>query len=958
MFENLSDKPISEVQNAQADRWEQEDLLSRCVSEREGRPSFVFYEGPPTANGKPGIHHVIARTLKDSVCRYKTMQGYKVKRKAGWDTHGLPVEIEVEKKLNMSGKQDIEKYGIKEFNEKCRESVFEYEGMWRNMTKRMGYMVDLDNPYITLDNNFIETGWWILKKFFDEGLLYEGHKILPYCPRCGTGLASHEVAQGYKEIKSNTLTAKFKKKGADNEYFLAWTTTPWTLAANAALTVGPEIDYIKAEKDGEIFYLAKDLADKHLGEGQYTVLQEMKGAELEYQEYEQLMPFLSTDKKAFFVTLGDYVTTVDGTGIVHTAPAFGEDDYQTGRRYDLPVLNPVGEDGKYTETPWKGRFVMEDGLDIDIIKYLAAEKKLFSKEKIAHNYPHCWRCGTPLIYYAKPSWYIEMTKLRDQLVENNNTVNWQPPFVGEGRFGNWIADVKDWAVSRNRYWGTPIPVWRCECGHLECIGSREELVEKAQEDIDTSIELHRPYVDDVHLTCPHCGKPMTRIPEVMDCWFDSGSMPFAQQHYPFENKENFDDCFPADFICEGIDQTRGWFYSLLAISTFIMGKAPYKNVLVNDLILDKEGKKMSKSKGNTVDPFALFDKYGADVARWYLLYTSPAWSPTKFDEEGVQEIQSKYFGTLRNVYNFFVLYSNTDDVDIAGLQIAPKDRPELDRWILSRFNALVRDVTAAMDNYEHMKAVKKITEFVAEDLSNWYIRRARRRFYAEEMTEDKKAVLLTTYEMLRGAALLSAPFAPFIADEMYTKLTGEESVHLAFFPEAEEALIDTDLEEKMELVRTIVTLGRGEREKEKIKVRQPLSEILVDSRYEEQIGDMVQLIMEELNVKAVVFEKNMDTYMNYSLKPDFRKAGPVLGGKVKEFGKALAAADAKEVIARLGADDKIVLSLGGEDTEIPGDLIEVRVTAKEGFAVGTDRGVFVILGTQLTPELILSLIHI
>ena len=952
MFENLSDKPISEVQNAQADRWEQEDLLSRCVSEREGRPSFVFYEGPPTANGKPGIHHVIARTLKDSVCRYKTMQGYKVKRKAGWDTHGLPVEIEVEKKLNMSGKQDIEKYGIKEFNEKCRESVFEYEGMWRNMTKRMGYMVDLDNPYITLDNNFIETGWWILKKFFDEGLLYEGHKILPYCPRCGTGLASHEVAQGYKEIKSNTLTAKFKKKGADNEYFLAWTTTPWTLAANAALTVGPEIDYIKAEKDGEIFYLAKDLADKHLGEGQYTVLQEMKGAELEYQEYEQLMPFLSTDKKAFFVTLGDYVTTVDGTGIVHTAPAFGEDDYQTGRRYDLPVLNPVGEDGKYTETPWEGRFVMEDGLDIDIIKYLAAEKKLFSKEKIAHNYPHCWRCGTPLIYYAKPSWYIEMTKLRDQLVENNNTVNWQPPFVGEGRFGNWIADVKDWAVSRNRYWGTPIPVWRCECGHLECIGSREELVEKAQEDIDTSIELHRPYVDDVHLTCPHCGKPMTRIPEVMDCWFDSGSMPFAQQHYPFENKENFDECFPADFICEGIDQTRGWFYSLLAISTFIMGKAPYKNVLVNDLILDKEGKKMSKSKGNTVDPFALFDKYGADVARWYLLYTSPAWSPTKFDEEGVQEIQSKYFGTLRNVYNFFVLYSNTDDVDIAGLQIAPKDRPELDRWILSRFNALVRDVTVAMDNYEHMKAVKKITEFVAEDLSNWYIRRARRRFYAEEMTEDKKAVLLTTYEMLRGAALLSAPFAPFIADEMYTKLTGEESVHLAFFPEAEEALIDTDLEEKMELVRTIVTLGRGEREKEKIKVRQPLSEILVDSRYEEQIGDMVQLIMEELNVKAVVFEKNMDTYMNYSLKPDFRKAGPVLGGKVKEFGKALAAADAKEVIARLGADDKIVLSLGGEDTEIPGDLIEVSVTANEGFAVGTDRGVFVILGTQLTPELI------
>lgn len=952
MFENLSDKPISEVQTAQADRWEQENLLERCVTEREGSPSFVFYEGPPTANGKPGIHHVIARTLKDSVCRYKTMQGYKVKRKAGWDTHGLPVEIEVEKKLKMSGKQDIEKYGIREFNEKCRESVFEYEGMWRNMTKRMGYLVDLDNPYITLDNNFIETGWWILKKFFDEGLIYEGHKILPYCPRCGTGLASHEVAQGYKEIKSMTITAKFKKKDADNEYFLAWTTTPWTLASNVALAVGPEIDYVKAEKEGSVYYLAKDLADKVLGAEEYTVLEEMKGSALEYMEYEQLMPFLHADKEAFFVTCADYVTTEDGTGIVHIAPAFGEDDYQVGRRYGLPVFNPVGEDGKYTDTPWAGRFVMEDGLDVDIIKWLAEEDKIFSKQKMEHNYPHCWRCGTPLIYYAKPSWYIEMTKLRDKLVENNNTVNWHPAFVGEGRFGNWIADVKDWAISRNRYWGTPIPIWRCECGHIECIGSREELVEKAQEDIDTSIELHRPYVDDVHLTCPHCGKTMTRIPEVMDCWFDSGSMPFAQLHYPFENKEVFEENFPADFICEGIDQTRGWFYSLLAISTFITGKAPYKNVLVNDLILDKEGKKMSKSKGNTVDPFALFDKYGADVARWYLLYTSPAWSPTRFDEDGVQEIQSKYFGTLRNVYNFFVLYSNMDDIDISALSIEPEDRPELDRWILSRFNRLAKDVTADMDNYEHMKAVKKITEFVAEDLSNWYIRRARRRFYAEELTDDKKAVLLTTYEMLTGAALLSAPFAPFIADEMYTKLTGAESVHLAYFPKAEESLIDDELEEKMELVRTIVTLGRGEREKERIKVRQPLSEILVDSRYETQIADMVQLIMEELNVKNVVFEKNMDTYMDYALKPDFRKAGPVLGGNVKEFGKALAAADAKEVITKLGQDGKIVLSLGGEDMEISEELVDVRVTAKEGFAVGTDRGVFVILDTQLTPQLV------
>lgn len=953
MFENLSEKPIADVQNEQSAKWEQDDLLQKCIDEREGQPSFVFYEGPPTANGKPGIHHVMARTLKDSVCRYKTMKGFKVKRKAGWDTHGLPVEIEVEKKLHMSGKQDIEKYGIKEFNEKCRESVFEYEGLWRKMSKRMGYMIDLDNPYITLDNNFIETGWWILKKFFDAGMIYEGHKILPYCPRCGTGLASHEVAQGYKMIKSNTLTAKFKKKGTDNEYFLAWTTTPWTLASNAALTVGPDIDYIRAEKDGNIYILAKALADKNLGEGEYKILEEMKGTDLEYQEYEQLMPFLKVpeNKKAFFVTVADYVDTIEGTGIVHTAPAFGDDDYQTGRRYELPVFNPVGEDGRYTDTPWKGRFVMEDGLDVEIIKYLAGEDKLFSKEKVEHNYPHCWRCSTPLIYYAKPSWYIEMTKLRDQLVENNNTVNWQPPFVGEGRFGNWIADVKDWAISRNRYWGTPIPVWRCGCGHIECIGSRQELVDKAQESIDTSIELHRPYVDDVHLTCPECGKTMTRIPEVMDCWFDSGSMPFAQQHYPFENKEEFEECFPADFICEGIDQTRGWFYSLLAISTFIMGRAPYKNVLVNDLILDKEGKKMSKSKGNTVDPFALFDKYGADVARWYMLYTSPAWTPTRFDEDGVIEIQSKYFGTLRNVYNFFVLYSNQDDIDVSALDVAPADRAELDRWILSRFNRLVKDVTADMDSYEHMKAVKSITDFVADDLSNWYIRRARRRFYAEELTEDKKSVYLTTYEILKGVVLLSAPFAPFISDEIYTKLTGEYSVHLAHFPECCEDLIDEALEKKMDLVRNIVALGRGEREKEKIKVRQPLTEILVDGKYESDIGNMVPLILEELNIKKVVFEKNIDTFMDYSLKPDFRKAGPVLGKNIKEFGRVLAEGDAKSMITQLQENGKLTLTIGGEPVDITEELIDIRISAKEGFAVGSDKGVFVILDTKLTPEL-------
>lgn len=957
MFKNLSEKPIAEVQKEQVAKWKEEDLLGKCISTREGMPAFNFYEGPPTANGKPGIHHVMARTLKDSVNRYKTMQGYQVHRKAGWDTHGLPVEIEVEKQLKMSGKQDIEKYGIKEFNEKCRESVFTYTDMWEQMSDRMAYMADMENPYITLDNNYIETGWWIIKEFFKAGLVYEGHKILPFCPRCGTGLASHEVAQGYKEVKTTTITAKFKRKDAD-EYFLAWTTTPWTLAANVALTVGPDYDYLKVkmtagDEEGSVFYVGKSLADKVLGEGNYEVIEEMKGSDLEYIEYEQLMPFVKADKKAFFVTCMDYVTTEDGTGIVHTAPAFGEDDYQCGRKYNLPVINPVNEQGLYTATPWEGRFVMEDGLDVEIIKWLAAENKIFAKAKVEHNYPHCWRCGTPLIYYAKPSWYIEMSRLKEQLVEANNKVNWYPDYVGEKRFGNWIADVKDWAISRNRYWGTPIPIWRCECGHLECIGSRAELVEKSIEDIDESIELHRPYVDDVHIKCPHCGKKMTRIPEVMDCWFDSGAMPFAQQHYPFENSENFDiELFPADFICEGIDQTRGWFYSLLAISVFIKGQAPYRNVLVNDLILDKNGKKMSKHVGNTVNPFEMLDKYGADATRWYLLHTSPAWSPTKFDEDGLIEITSKFFGTLRNVYNFFVLYSNQDNIDIGKVFVDYRKRPELDRWILSKYNRLIDDVTEEMNRYDHMKTVRKIQNFVVEDLSNWYIRRARRRFWAEELTEDKKSVYATTYEILVGVAQLMAPFAPFISDEIYTDLTGAESVHLSFFPKSDADLIDEKVEERMDLVRDMVALGRGIREKERIKVRQPLNEILVDGKYEALIEDLVPLIMEELNVKDVKFEKQLDKYMNYSLKPNFKVAGPVLGKNIKAFGAALAAADAAAVVAELEAGGKYVLKVGDDDMKIEKDFVDVRIDAKEGFAVAMENNLFVILDTNLDADLI------
>ena len=614
IFEDLNKNSVKEREAEISKYWDNIDILKRSIETREDKPNYIFFEGPPTANGKPGIHHVIARTLKDSVCKYQTMNGYKVKRKAGWDTHGLPVEIEVEKTLGMNGKGDIEKYGVAAFNEKCKESVFTYESLWREMTKRMGYFIDMDNPYITLDNNYIESVWWLLKQFFDEGLIYEGYKILPYCPRCGTGLASHEVAQGYQNIKTDSAIVAFKSKGKE-EYFLAWTTTPWTLPSNVGLCVGKDIDYVRAKSQDTVYILAKEKVNDVLGEDA-QIIEEFKGSELEYTEYEPIMDFLTppANKKAFIVVLGDYVSTEDGTGIVHLAPAFGEDDYNVGRKYNLAAFNPVGENGKFTDTIWKGKFVMD--ADLDIIKYLKEKGVLFKKQRIEHNYPHCWRCKTPLLYYGKPSWYIEMTKIKDELIKANNSVEWYPEFVGEGRFGDWLENLKDWAISRSRYWGTPLNIWRCECGHLHSVGSRKQLAEDAVEDIDESIELHKPYVDEVHIKCEKCGKLMTRVPDVIDCWFDSGSMPFAQQHYPFENREEFEEQFPADFICEGIDQTRGWFYSLIAISTFIMKKSPYKRVLVNDLILDAKGQKMSKSKGNTVDPFDLFDKYGADALRY------------------------------------------------------------------------------------------------------------------------------------------------------------------------------------------------------------------------------------------------------------------------------------------------------------------------------------------------------
>ena len=947
-FKALSNQTVSENEKEISAFWEDINILDKSIQSREGCKPFIFYEGPPTANGHPGIHHVISRTLKDSVCRYKTMKGFQVKRKAGWDTHGLPVEIEVEKQLGLHNKQDIENYGMREFNEKCRESVFKYEKQWREMTKRMAYEIDMDHPYITLDNNYIESIWWILDKFNKEGMIYEGHKILPYCSRCGTGLASHEVAQGYKEIKTTTVYVTFKRKDMD-EYFLVWTTTPWTLASNVALTVHPNETYLKVIHEGTIYYIEKHRAKVILGE-EFEVLAELKGKDLEYMEYEQLMPFVKADKKAFFVTVADYVTTEDGTGIVHTAPAFGEDDYQTGKRYDLPVMQPVDETGKYTETPWKGMFVMD--ADLDIIKWLHAEGKLFKKEKMEHNYPHCWRCQTPLLYYAKPSWYIEITKLKDKLIENNNSVAWYPDFVGEKRFGNWLENLNDWAISRTRYWGTPLNIWRCECGHTNSIGSRKELVERALENIDETIELHRPYVDDIHISCEKCGGTMTRVKDVIDCWFDSGSMPFAQHHYPFENKESFDKLFPADFICEGIDQTRGWFYSLLAISTFVTGKSPYKSVLVNDLILDKEGRKMSKSKGNTVDPFELFDKYGADTLRWYLLYVSPPWNPTRFDIDGLKEVQSKFFGTVKNVYNFFTLYANTDSIDPKEFFVPYENRSELDRWMLSKYNSLKAAVEIDLDSFDMTKTIRRIQDFVNEDLSNWYIRRSRRRFWASELTVDKQAVYNTTYEIMVGLAQMIAPFAPFLSEELYKKLTGEVSVHLSDYPVADAALINLELEKTMDLVRDLVTLGRASRESARIKVRQPIEKVLVDGKYESLIAHLVPLMQEELNVKEIEFAKNLNEYMNFSLKPNFKVLGSVLGSKIKPFSKILNSLDASDIAPRLESGESIVIDLDGEDFEINKENILISISAKEGFNVATGNNLFVILDTTLTQELI------
>ncbi len=950
-FKELDKREVSVVEDAIRESWGGiNKITDKQTDMRKGCENFVFYDGPATANGMPGVHHILAKLLKDTFGKYKSMQGYRVVRKVGWDTHGLPVEVQVEKELGFEGKNDIEKYGIKEFNQKCRESVWKNEKAFREFTEKLGQFIDLENPYITYQDSYIETEWWILKKFFDEGMIYDGLKILPYCPRCGTGLASHEVAQGYKEVTVNTVTVPFKVKSMDNTYLLIWTTTPWTLMANVAACVNPHEKYVKCLSKGYNFIVAEKLANKVLGDN-YEVVEEYTGKDLEYLEYDQFLPFIKVKGKAFYVTCDEYVTMEDGTGIVHLAPAYGQDDYEVGLRYELPLVNPVDEQGCYTEGPWKGRLVVDSELELEIIKYLADNDKLFRKQKMVHNYPHCWRCKTPLVYYSKPSLYIKVTAFKDKIIEANKKVNWYPDYVGEKRFGNWLENLNDWAISRNRYWGTPIPLWRCECGHDEMIGSKKELVDRAIEKIDESIELHRPYVDDVHIKCPKCGKEMTRVKDVIDCWFDSGAMPFAQYHYPFENQELWHEQFPADFISEGIDQTRGWFYSLIVISAFIEGCSPYKNVLVNDLILDKFGQKMHKSKGNAVEPFSVLNKYGADATRFYMLYASPVWTPLKFDEDGIKEVSSKTFGTLKNTYTFFQMYANADNLDPRDFQVKYDDLEEIDKWLLSKYHKLVDYTTKSMNEYDLNKVCRAINDFLNEDLSNWYIRRNRRRFWESELTTSKKAVYQTTYQVLVGLCELMAPISPFITDEIYTNLTGKESVHFADYPKCDKKMFADKIEARMDLIRDLISLGRNAREEAKIKVRQPISEVILDGKNKKLISDLVDLVKEELNVKEVKFEDNLAEYINFIIKPNFKEVGKVLGSKMKLFQEALANLPTADKIS-LKNGTNIIVKLDEEDFEVTPEMVEVRVESKEGFNASYEGNNFIVLNTTLNDELI------
>ena len=945
--------------------WNENDIFRKSMEQRKDCPTYTFYDGPPTANGKPHIGHVLTRVIKDMIPRYRTMKGYMVPRKAGWDTHGLPVELEVEKLLGLNGKEQIEEYGMEPFIDKCKESVWKYKGMWEDFSGTVGFWADMDDPYVTYHDDYIESEWWALKEIWKKGLLYKGFKIVPYCPRCGTPLSSAEVSQGYKTVKERSAVVRFKASGED-AYFLAWTTTPWTLPSNVALCVNPDETYCKVKAaDGYTYYMAEALLDKVLGKlatddaAAYEVLETYKGKELEYREYEALFTCAKEvadkqNKKGFFITCDSYVTMTDGTGIVHIAPAFGEDDANVGRNYDLPFVQFVDGKGEMTkETPFAGLFVKD--ADPKVLVDLDSRGQLFDAPKFEHEYPHCWRCDTPLIYYARESWYIKETAVRDDLIRNNNTVNWIPESIGKGRFGNWLENIQDWAISRNKYWGTPLNIWECECGHRECVGSREELKNLSGNDAALTVELHRPYIDEITIKCPECGGTMKRVPEVIDCWFDSGAMPFAQHHYPFENKELFESQFPAQFISEAVDQTRGWFHSLMAESTLLFNKAPYENVIVLGHVQDKDGQKMSKSKGNAVDPFDALNKYGADAIRWYFYINSAPWLPNRFHGDAVVEGQRKFMGTLWNTYAFFVLYANIDDFDATKYSLDYDKLTVMDKWLLSKMNSMVKAVDDNLWNYRIPEAARALQEFV-DEMSNWYVRRGRERFWAKGMEQDKINAYMTLYTALVTVAKAAAPMIPFMADEIYRNLVcsvdeaAPVSVHLCDFPTVAEEQIDGELEEKMDEVMNIVVMGRACRNTSNIKNRQPIGRMIIKAG--EALSDFyVDIIADELNVKQVVFTEDVREFTTYTFKPQLKTVGPKYGKHLGFIQKSLASLDGNEAMDELKANGAIVLN-DGEEIRLTEEDLLITMVQKEGYVTEADNNTTVVMDTTLTPELI------
>ncbi|MEF9946578.1 MAG: isoleucine--tRNA ligase [Lachnospiraceae bacterium] len=932
--------------------WEEEHIFEKSMEERKGNKSYTFYDGPPTANGKPHIGHVLTRVIKDMIPRYRTMKGYEVPRKAGWDTHGLPVELEVEKMLGLDGKEQIEEYGLEPFINHCKESVWQYKGMWEDFSATVGFWADMESPYVTYHNDYIESEWWALKQIWEKGLLYKGYKIVPYCPRCGTPLSSHEVAQGYKDVKEKSAIVRFRVKGED-AYILAWTTTPWTLPSNVALCVNPNETYVKVENDGYTYYMAEALVEKVL-EGETKILQSYVGTELEYMEYEPLFPFVELKQKAYYVTCDTYVTLTDGTGIVHIAPAFGEDDSQVGRKYNLPFLQLVNEKGEMTEeTPWAGTFCKK--ADPLVLADLEERGLLFAAPQFEHSYPHCWRCDTPLIYYARESWFIKMTDVKEDLIRNNNTINWIPENIGKGRFGDWLENVQDWGISRNRYWGTPLNIWECECGHQHSIGSIEEL-QSMSTNCPSDIELHRPYIDDVTITCPKCGKPMKRVPEVIDCWFDSGAMPFAQHHYPFENQEIFKQQFPADFISEAVDQTRGWFYSLLAISTLIFNEAPYKNVIVLGHVQDENGQKMSKSKGNAVDPFDALNAYGADAIRWYFYVNSAPWLPNRFHGKAVVEGQRKFMGTLWNTYAFFVLYANIDQFDATKYELEYEGLPVMDKWLLSKMNTLIQTVDDHLNNYRIPEAARALQEFV-DDMSNWYVRRSRERFWAKEMPQDKINAYMTLYTALVTVAKLAAPMIPFMTEEIYLNLVkgmdanAPESVHLCDYPVADESHIDKELENHMEEVLKIVVMGRACRNTANIKNRQPIGKMFVKAAF--VLPEFYkEIVEEELNVKEMEMAEDVRAFTSYTFKPQLKTVGPKYGKLLGGIKTALQSLDGNTAMDELNASEVLKLHVNGQEVELLREDLLIETAQMEGYMSESDNGITVVLDTNLSEELL------